>query len=336
MAAPTDRLVRALEWRVVRRLDGRLQGAYRTVFRGAGIDLAGLRPYVPQDEARHIDWNVTARLDEPFVRLYTEDRDLTAWLVLDRSASMRFGRGDHGKDVVLTELAVALARLLARGGNRVGAILYDNDSSTVVPPGTGRAHVLRIAHELVRPIPAGGAGRTTDVAAMLGLAAATVRRRSLVFVISDFLAETDDPARLDWERPLLRLAHRHEVVALRVVDPAELELPDLGLVVVEDAETGEQLLADTGDPVFRARLRAEVAAREERVTSSLRHAAVTGRVVSTDDDLVDTFVDLVRRSGSPRAGSSGAGSSGAGSSGAGSSDSGPTRGGATRAGGSGA
>jgi uncharacterized protein (DUF58 family) len=307
VAAPTDRLLRSLEWRVVRRLDGRLQGPYRTVFRGAGIDLAGLRQYVAEDDVRHIDWNVTARLDEPFVRLFTEDRDLTAWLVLDRSASMRFGRGEHGKDVVLTELAVSLARLMTQGGHRVGAILYDNPvpdragrerpSSTIVPPATGRTHVLRLTHELLRPVPETGPGRTTDVGAMLGLAAATIRRRSLVFLVSDFISDTD------WERPLTRLAHRHEVVALRVVDPAEREIPDLGLVVVEDAETGEQVLADTSDPLFRRRLRDQVEAQEARIGSSLRQAGVPGHVVSTDDDLVETFVDLVHRSGQgPRSG----------------------------------
>src|SRR5215510_14332894 len=121
MSTPPDRLLRRLEWHVVRRLDGRLQGAYRTVFRGTGIDFDSLREYTAEDDVRHIDWNVTARLDEPFVRQYTEDRDLTAWLVLDQSASMPFGAAQHGKDSVLTELSVCLARLFTYGGNRVGA-----------------------------------------------------------------------------------------------------------------------------------------------------------------------------------------------------------------------
>src|SRR5258705_6707671 len=130
MTNTPDRLLRRLEWQVVRRLDGRLQGAYRTVFRGTGIDFAELRSYTPEDDVRHIDWNVTARLDEPYVRTYLEDRDLTVWLVLDQSASMRFGAGDkgsgeggsEGKASVLTELAICLARLFTQGGNRVGAI----------------------------------------------------------------------------------------------------------------------------------------------------------------------------------------------------------------------
>ena len=291
MSGPPDRLLRRLEWQVVRRLDGQLQGAYRTAFRGTGIDLADVREYTPDDDVRHIDWNVTARLDEPYVREYTEDRDLTAWLVLDQSASMRFGAAEQGKDSVLTELAVCLARLFSNGGNRVGAILYDNRVQRVIPTGTGRTHVLRLAHELTKPsATVRPDGSVTNLAAMLRLAATTARRRSLVFVISDFIGE------VDWERELTRLAHRHEVVVLRVVHPMELDLPDLGLVLIEDAETGEQLLADTSDPLFQQRLRAEVDAREDALSSSMKRAGVTSHLISTDQDLVVALVDMVRRS----------------------------------------
>jgi uncharacterized protein (DUF58 family) len=290
-----DRLLRRLEWQVVRRLDGRLQGAYRTVFRGTGIDFADLRGYLPEDDVRHIDWNVTARLDEPYVRQYTEDRELTAWLVLDQSASMRFGAAQHGKDSVLTELAVCLGRLFMHGGNRVGAVLYDNQLQRLIPPRTGRTHLLRLTHELTRGAVTRADGRTTDLAAMLRLAASTARRRSLVFVISDFIGA------VDWEPALTRLSQRHEVVVVRVVDPMELDLPDLGLVLVEDAETGEQLLADTSDPLFQQRLRAEVAAREGAIAASMRRAGVTEHRVSTDQDLVQALVDMVRQSKRRRA-----------------------------------
>jgi uncharacterized protein (DUF58 family) len=295
VTTPPDRLLRRLEWQVLRRLDGRLQGAYRTVFRGTGIDFNSLREYSPEDDVRHIDWNVTARLDEPHVRQYTEDRDLTAWLVLDQSASMRFGAAQHGKDSVLTELAVCLARLFTQDGNRVGGILYDNWLQRVIPARTGRAHVLRLTHEITRPTAARPDGSTTDLDAMLRLAATTVRRRSLVFVISDFIGD------IDWEATLTRLSHRHEVVTIRVVDPMELDLPDLGLVLLEDAETGEQLLADTSDPLFQRRLRAEVDAREFAVNSSMRRAGVISHRISTDQDLVEALVDMVRRSERRRA-----------------------------------
>ena len=204
---------------------------------------------------------------------------------------MRFGAA-QGKDSVLTELSVCLARLFTQGGNRVGAILYDNRFQRVVPARTGRQHVLRLAHELTTAAAAAGRpdGRTTNLDGMLRLAASTVRRRSLFFVISDFIGN------LDWEPALTRLSHRHEVVALRIVDPIELDLPDLGLVLVEDAETGEQLLADTSDPLFQQRLRAEVDAREFAVTAAIRRAGVTEHRIGTDQDLAEALIDMVRRS----------------------------------------
>jgi uncharacterized protein (DUF58 family) len=293
VATAPEKLLRRLEWRLGRRLDGRLQGAYRTVWHGDGIDFTDLRAYVPEDDVRHIDWNVTARLDEPFVRQYTEDRELTAWLVVDRSASMGFGR-DNGKDSVATELAVSLGRLVSHGGNRVGAILFDNGQHLIIPPRTGRDQILRIAHELLRPAKP-PTRTTTDLSEMFKLAATTTaRRRSLVFVMSDFIADHG------WERPLAMLTHRHEVVVIRVTDPAEAELPDVGLILVEDAETGEQLLVDTSDPLLRQRLAHQVGARETELADGMRRAGVDPHHITTDQDLLAALVDMVRRSGRSR------------------------------------
>src|SRR4029077_19777471 len=166
MRTAPERLLARLEWRVVRRLDGRLSGGYRTAHRGTGTDLVGLREYTEGDDARHIDWNVTARLNEPQLRVFTEDRELTVWLVLDRSASMTVGGPERGKHDVLSELALVLARLFGRGGNRIGALLYDTGVVRIVPAGTGRRHALRIGAELARTA-GGGRGSTTDLAAML-------------------------------------------------------------------------------------------------------------------------------------------------------------------------
>jgi uncharacterized protein (DUF58 family) len=294
MVTAPDRLLRRLEWRIGRRLDGRLQGAYRTVWHGAGLDFTDLRPYTPEDDVRHIDWNVTARLDEPFVRQYTEERELTAWLVIDRSASMRFGQA-AGKESVATELAVSLARLVSLNGNRIGAILYDNQAHQVIPPRPGRDQVLRITRELMQPPGKAARSGTTDLAAMLRLASATAaRRRSLIFVLSDFIGEPS------WERPLTLLTQRHEVVVIRVVDPAELDLPDLGMMLVEDAETGEQLLVDTSDPLLRGRLTAQVGAREEALAEGMRRAGVDPHRITTDQDLLAVLVGMVRRSGRGR------------------------------------
>ncbi|GGM99208.1 uncharacterized protein (DUF58 family) [Actinoplanes campanulatus] len=290
MTTAPGRLLRRLEWKLGRRLDGRLQGSYRTVWHGAGLDFTDLRAYTSEDDVRHIDWNVTARVDEPFVRLYTEDREMTAWLVIDRSASMRFG-GGAGKESTAADLAISIGRLISQGGNRVGAILFDNASQRVIPPRTGRDQILRIARDLTRDV-AKKSDKTTDLAAMLNLAATTTsKKRSLVFVMSDFIG---DPG---WDRPLARLAHRHEVVVIRVVDPAELELPDLGLILVEDAETGEQLLVDTSDPLLRARLTEQVGAHEREVAEAMRRAGVDPHRITTDQDMLATLVDMVRRSG---------------------------------------
>ena len=297
MRTAPERLLVRLEWRVIRRLDGRLAGGYRTVHRGTGTDLAGLREYTEGDDARHIDWNVTARLNEPQLRVFTEDRELTAWLVLDRSASMTVGAPGRGKDDVLSELALVLARLFGRGGNRVGALLYDSglyDTGTVrtVPPGTGRRHALRIGAELART--ADGSRRavgqkrgTTDLAAMLDAVAKLARRRALIVVISDFIGDGD------WGRSLLRLVPRHEVVALRVIDGADDALPDVGLVVVEDAETGEQLVIDSGDPLLRARLRAGVEERDARLDAGMRRAGVPIHRIGTDADLATALIEVV-------------------------------------------
>jgi uncharacterized protein (DUF58 family) len=302
MRTAPERLLARLEWRVVRRLDGRLVGDHRTAHRGTGTDLVGLREYVEGDDARHIDWNVTARLNEPQLRVFAEDRELTAWLVLDRSASMMVGAPGRGKDDVLSELALVLARLFGRGGNRVGAVLYDTglydtalDSTAAVrtvPPGTGRRHALRIGAELART--AGGSrpgngqhGSTTDLAAMLDTVAKLARRRALIVVVSDFIGDGD------WGRSLLRLVPRHEVVALRVIDAADDELPDVGLVVVEDAETGEQLVIDSSDPLLRARLRTGVEERNSRLAAGMRRAGVPMHRIGTDADLATALIEVV-------------------------------------------
>lgn len=285
MIRAPDQLLHRLEWRVVRRLDGRVQGGIRTTRRGSGLDFAGVRAYIEGDDARHIDWNVTARLDEPQVREFNEDRDLTTWLVLDRSASMVVGGPGRGKADVLADLALVLARLLGRNGNRVGAVLYGSGPSRLVPPGAGRGHALRIGRELDRPTDSRAAD-TTDLAAMLDTVA-SLARRSLVVVISDFIGTGE------WQRPLVRLAHRNDVVALRVVDAADDAIPEVGLIVVEDAETGEQLLVDSADPWFRAKFRDGVDEREAGLRAGTRRAGVPLHRVDTGSDLVETLLAVI-------------------------------------------
>jgi uncharacterized protein (DUF58 family) len=281
-----ERILRRLEWQVLRPLDGRLQGDYRTRLRGDGTDFRGLRDYEWGDDVRRIDWNVTARMDQLFVREFMEDRELTAWLLLDRSRSMAFGAAGRTKERVLCELAATLARLLVRGGNRVGAIVYDGERQWTTPPAQGRNQVLTLVRELLRPVEGGS---VTDLSQLLDRAARLARRRSLIVVVSDFISEPG------WERSLLRLTERHEVVAIRLVDRREHDLPDAGLIIVQDAETGEQLLVDSSDPQLRRRLQAAWDAQDASIRAAVTRAGVDLHVVSTDDDLVSAFVRIAER-----------------------------------------
>ncbi len=279
-----EQVLQRLEWQVIRRLDGLLQGTYRTAFRGVGTDFLDLREYEPGDDVRHIDWNVTARMDTPFVRQYSEDRELTAWLLLDRSPSMGFGPIDRPKELVLCDLATTFARLLTRGGNRVGAILFDNEIEETVPPRTSRNHVLALTRKLLQPARSNGA--ITDLTGLLESAAEAIRRRSLVVVVTDFISAPG------WERPLLRLTERHEVVAIRLLDPREYELPDAGVIVVEDTETGEQLVVDSSNAEFRHRLKEAGELREAELRAVTLRAGVDIHEVSTADDLVQALVRI--------------------------------------------
>jgi uncharacterized protein (DUF58 family) len=294
IAAPKqtpEAVLRRLEWTVIRRLDGALHGDYRTLFRGHGLDLADLREYVYHDDVRRIDWNVTARLQTPYVREYNEEREIAAWFLLDLSPSVAFGSGHQEKRSVAAEFVAVLARVLTRHGNRVGALLYGSSVDTVIPARAGRRQVLHILHRLQqRPAPQGPS--TTNLRELLLTAYRVAPRRSLVFVVSDFVSTPG------WAEPLALLAHRHDVVAVRLYDPMEMELPDLGLVVVQDAETGEQLFVDTHDRRFRDRFATIAAEREGELRAAFRNAAVDALELATDDDLVDAvlrFADLRKR-----------------------------------------
>ncbi|MDM0012521.1 DUF58 domain-containing protein [Variovorax sp. J22P168] len=293
-ASGVERALRRLEWTVIRRLDGLLQGDYRTLMRGTGLDLADLREYQHHDDVRHIDWNVTARLQSPHVRVFTEDREMAAWFVLDLSRSVDFGSGVKAKREISAGFVGVIARLLTRHGNRVGAMVYGNDVEAVIPPRSGRRHVLHLMHAMERrtaeraPTQKG----MTRLADLLKSAAVLIPRRSTVFVVSDFVTEPG------WERPLAHLVQRHDVVAVRVFDPLELELPDLGLVPLRDAETGEQLWVDTHDAGFRKRFARIAAEREGQLRESLAKIGVDALELSTDDDLVEAivrFADMRKR-----------------------------------------
>ena len=283
-----EQLLKQLEWTVIRRLDGLLQGDYRTLFRGAGLDLADLREYQHHDDVRHIDWNVTARMQVPYVRQFTEDREVNAWFLLDLSASVDFGSHDIRKRDVLAQFVGVLSRLLTRHGNKVGALLYSNQVDTVVPARGGRLHVLHLLHQLLShkapPVKPELQARATQLGDLINGAQAHIKRRSLVFVVSDFISAPG------WEKPLSGLAQRHEVIAVRLIDPAELSLPDIGMVTLQDLETGEQIWVDMHDKKFRIRFEELAAQREADLSSGLARAGVDALELSTDAAVLDTIV----------------------------------------------
>ncbi len=282
-------LLQRLDWQILRRLEGQLQGDYRTVFLGEGLDVSDLRDYQPDDDVRRIDWNVTARMNTPFVRQYEEDRDVTAWFLVDRSLSMQFGHGGRNKEMVVAELTVALSRLLSNRGNRVGAMLWSTALDALIEPRTGRPQVLRLAKKLLTSpphTPTADASPST-LTELLAAANGIARRRALVFVISDFVSAPG------WDLELRRLGVRHEVIAIRVSDPQERRLPNAGLVVVQDAETGEQMTVDTGNQKFRQRFEDAANHRETQIAEASARAGVDLFEISTEDDLARKLLEMV-------------------------------------------
>jgi uncharacterized protein (DUF58 family) len=249
--------VKAIELRTRGLVGSLFAGEYRSVFRGQGMEFAEVRTYQPGDDFRSIDWNVSARLGTPFVKTFTEERELTVLLVVDLSGSTRFG-DPVTKAGLAVEVGSVLALAAAEQNDRVGALLFTDAVEHVVPPRKGRRHALRVIRDLVAFAPQ---GRRTDLGAGLTYAGRLLRHRSIVVVLSDFLAE-------GWERPLRRLASRHEVVAITVDDPREERLPEAGWIELTDAETGQQVLVDTGNRAVRERLaRMAERRREERARS---------------------------------------------------------------------
>jgi uncharacterized protein (DUF58 family) len=285
--ATPERILQRLEWQVIRRLDGLLQGDYRSLFYGYGVDFADLREYQPGDDIRYIDWNVTARMDTPYIRQYMEDREINAWFLIDLSPSMDFGRGQPDKRAVLVDLVATLARLLTRHGNRVGAVLYSGQQSgpgrprieRVIPARGGRNNVLRLINDLLKQPPLPRAA-FTNLNPLLAGGLHSIKKRSLLFVLSDFISAPG------WERTLRLLTQRHEVLAVRLWDPLEAELPDAGPLWLEDAETGEQLYVDTHDPGFRSRFAEAARQRQADLNTAFRRAGVEPWSLSTGEDLV--------------------------------------------------
>jgi uncharacterized protein (DUF58 family) len=258
-----------------------LQGDYRSPSRGDGLDLADLREYQFHDDVRRIDWNATARLDVPYVRDYLEDREIPVWFLLDMSPSMVFEGVSISKHAVLMEFAVLMCRLMLGRGNRTGAMIFSHGIDHTIPARGGRQQLLQILNTLTGYRARPGA---TDLKQVLSDARYAIRRRSLVFLVSDFITAPG------WEQVLAQLAIRNDVIAVRLTDPLETHLPDLGFITFQDAESGEQLFVDTHDRGFRQRFAAAAAGRDEMLHVIFEKAGVDVVELGTQDDVMDAMI----------------------------------------------
>ncbi len=285
-AVPAEilRQVKRIELRTRGLVNSRFTGEYHSVFKGMGMEFAEVREYQPGDEVRTIDWNVSARMRRLFVKRFVEERELTVLLVVDTSGSSRGGAGVRDKQGVAAELAAVLALTATRNNDRVGLLLHSDVVEHVVPPRKGRRHALRLVRDVLA-WPSGSRG--TDLGAACDYAARLLGHRSIVFVLSDFVTPS-------LEKPLTRLAQRHDVVAVVLDDPAERTLPDAGVARLRDAETGRLVEIDTSDPTVRSRYAALVRAELEARQKLLRRLAVDEVVVPLEKGYVEPLLRFFR------------------------------------------
>jgi uncharacterized protein (DUF58 family) len=266
--------IRALEIKTKGLVQSAFAGDYHSVFKGRGMNFEDVREYQPGDEIRAIDWNVTARLGNAFVKKFTEERELTVMLVVDVSASGNFGSVAESKRELAAEVACLLAFSAIRNNDKVGLILFSDQVELFIPPKKGRSHTLRVIREILFFEPQ---GRGTSPSLALDYLNHVVTRRSVVFFISDFMAE-------DFSRALTITSRRHDLIAIRIDDEREEVLPDIGLITLEDAETGEQIEINTGDRRTRTRFNEAARARRDEITRTLRRNNIDDISLRTGDD----------------------------------------------------
>jgi uncharacterized protein (DUF58 family) len=285
-----DALLRALEVSIGRRMGGLLAGDYRSAVLGEGTELAQVRPYVPGDDVRRIDWNVTARTGETHVRVQLAERVLVTWLVLDTSPSMQFGTADRRKADVAEGVAIAIGHVATRRGNRLGLVTFGDRGPRSVPPRQGGLGLIGLLDAL-RDERVDGEERVgaTSLGEALRRTGSMARQRAVVVVVSDFRGP------VDWRRPLLELAGRHEVVAIEIGDPREQELPNAGVLWLVDPETGRQVRADTRNERLRARFAAAAAEERAQLARTLASAGSRHVVLTTSGDWLRSLAVFLRR-----------------------------------------
>lgn len=316
LASEIIRRVREIQIRTGRQVADVLAGEYVSVFRGGGIEFEEVRPYVPGDDVRSIDWNVTARMGEPFVKRYVEERQLTLMLVADVSASNDYGSVERSKREVAAELCALLAFAATSNDDKVGLVLFHGGIEQYIPPRKGQKHALRVVREVLAhgtelaedAARNGGLGawarirarlsgrarralrplrRQTSIAAAMEFVLSVTKRKTVCFVVSDFQDE-------GFEKALETANRKHDVVAVLITDPGELDVPDVGLVALEDAETGKTALYDTGSRAFRERVAADAAARTETLERRLRRSGIDFIHIDAGGSVVEPLAKFFR------------------------------------------
>jgi len=278
--------VRRVEIRTKALVTELFAGGYHSAFKGQGMEFAEVREYVPGDDIRSIDWNVTARFGQPFVKKYAEERELSVFLLVDASASQRFGSVNRSKMELAAEVGAILAFSAINNHDKVGLLMFTDRPELLIPPRKGRSHGLRLVREILYYQPQ---GRQTDPASACETAIHALKRRSVVFLLSDFLL---DPEPLD--RPLGALARKHDLIALAMRDPLEQAHPALGLIEWEDLETGRRHLVDTADPRVREAIEAQYRQRREEVAALLRRHNVDAVDLTVGGDSVEPLLGFFR------------------------------------------
>ena len=261
-----------------------LAGSYHSVFKGRGMAFSEVRQYQPGDDVRFIDWNVSARMNDTYVKVFTEEREMTVMLLVDLSASERFGSTEKPKIETVAEVAALLAFSAIKNNDRVGLVLFTDRVERFVPPKKGRSHVMRVVTEILNANPQ---GEGTDLGVALDLLGGIGKRRTVAFLISDFIAD-------QYEKPLKVVSAKHDLIPIQIVDPREEELPDIGLALVEDLETGELVEVDTSDSNVRADYARETQRQRAAREHLFRRLQLDHVTVSTDRDFVRPLTELFR------------------------------------------
>lgn len=287
------RKVRRIEVRTRRMVDDTLAGSYHSVFKGRGMNFDEVREYVPGDEIRLIDWNVTARTGVPHIKKFTEERELTIMLMIDISGSGSFGSGPHSKREVMAELGSVLAFSAVRNNDRVGLILFSDFVELFIPPAKGRRHILRVIREILFFQPR---GRGTDIGGALDYINRIAKRKTVSFLISDFCLGHDFAETLAQIKPKLRITgRRHDLIAIQISDPREHQLPDVGWITLEDAETGEQIIVNTADSTTRQAYANLAGERQQSFSQALQRSGIDLLSLSTDTPYLAPLLNFFKK-----------------------------------------